>query len=152
MIFHDFGVPKKHPKSIPKTIPKTARFWTLLGSLLGAFWHLRWLKLKPLLESFLERPRAVQEYFLARQMLKWMLTGRVLERSRRIPGGQDAPRGLQGVSLDAFGSHLGLIWTPFWTLGSIIWDPLLVRKDWFPLRLLQACCLRGGRFRGRSPL
>ena len=38
-------------------------FWTLPGSLLGAFWHLRWLK--PVLEFVLDRPRPVQDYFLS---------------------------------------------------------------------------------------
>ena len=36
-------------------------FWTLPGSLGGAFWPSRWLK--PVLKFVLDRPRAVQDYF-----------------------------------------------------------------------------------------
>ena len=48
--------------------PSGTPFWTLPGSLLGAFPPPR--SMKSPLESPLERPRGVQEYFLARQIQK----------------------------------------------------------------------------------
>ena len=100
-----FGAPgpQKSINSIEKTmvfeeIPFSARvvswtrFWTLLASLLGAFWPPRWLK--PVLEFLLERPRAIQEYFF-----------RARERPKSRPRAKRPPRGPQGQ----FGSHVGTI-------------------------------------------
>ena len=56
------------------------RFWTLLGSFLGAFWPPR--RLKPVLEFFLERPRAEREHFFSAP-----------EASKSLPSGfQEASR------------------------------------------------------------
>ena len=43
MIFHDLGVPKRHPKSISKSIPKKDRFWTLSEPYFGSLLASRWL-------------------------------------------------------------------------------------------------------------
>ena len=95
-VLHRFRPPKSSPgtSKINKIHRKTilfeeivfraqvaswTRFWTLLGSILGAFWPPRWVK--SLLELLLERPRANQEDFFS-----------VLEPSK------SAPRGLQDRS------------------------------------------------------
>ena len=103
--------PQKSRKSIEKAmvfeefafrarVASWARFWTLLGSVLGAFWPPRWLK--PVLEFLLERPRAHQEYFFsaseasnsvprgARRVKKGSKKGPILEAflaPKRLPRG-----------------------------------------------------------------
>ena len=69
----------------------------------------RWLK--PVSKEPWGRPRADPNYFFGRQMQKWMLTWRVLERSRTLSGGQGAPRCLWAAIWDAFRLHFDLIWT-----------------------------------------
>ena len=97
------------------------RFWTLLASLSGAFWPPRWLK--PVLEFFLERPRAVQDYFgpkidprgaQERPISHWKPPlGRpsLFKGSKRPPGDvQEASGAHLAAMLAPFGSHLGTIW------------------------------------------
>ena len=104
--------------SVPNAKPKTARFWSLLGSLLGAFWPLRWLK--PVLEFFWERPRAVQEFFCSAPEASKSAPRGVQERPvspwkppfgrpSLFKGSKRPPRGLQGP----FRSHVGTILEPF---------------------------------------
>ena len=85
------------------------RFGTLLGSVWESISPPRWLK--PVSKEPWGRPRADPNYFFGRQMQKWMLTWRVLERSRTLSGGQGAPRCLWAAIWDAFRLHFDLIWT-----------------------------------------
>ena len=85
------------------------RFGTLLGSVWESISPPRWLK--PVSKEPWGRPRADPNYFFGRQMQKWMLTWRVLERSRTLSGGQGAPRCLWAAIWDVFRLHVDLIWT-----------------------------------------
>ena len=109
-------------------VASRARFWTLLASLLGAFWPPRWLK--PVLEFLLERPRAVQDtFFWLKNVLEIFQEPpradqdtffSAPEASKRPPRGLqeakgrlnrflDSPSGLQQRS----GSHFGPILESF---------------------------------------
>ena len=89
------------------------RFGTLLGSVLGAFWHPRLLK--PVLRFLLERSRAARRIYFS-----------ALEASKSAPRGfQEAsrlPRQLQELSKrpqDRFWSNFGAIWG---AILKLFWD------------------------------
>ena len=84
-----------------------------LGTLLDLFWEGIWppSHWKSVSKEPWGRPRADPNYFFGRQMQKWMLTWRVLERSRTLSGGQGAPRCLWAAIWDVFRLHVDLIWT-----------------------------------------
>ena len=96
-------------------VASRARFWTLLASLLGAFWPSRWLK--PVLEFLLERPRAVQDNIFG----PWSPPRALQEASKRLqeapkstPRGlpnlkrlQDASKRPRGTDFDPFGEAAG---------------------------------------------
>ena len=73
-----------------------------LDTLLDLFWEGIWppSHWKSVSKEPWGRPRADPNYFFGRQMQKWMLTWRVLERSRTLSGGQGAPRCLWAAIWD----------------------------------------------------
>ena len=76
------------------------RFWTLPGSVLGAFWPSRWAK--PPLEIILERPRADQEHFFPVPEPSKSAPRGFQDCSKRTPRAEEAPRWVQDASGDRF--------------------------------------------------
>ena len=103
-------------------------FWTLLASLLGAFWPPRWLK--PVLEFLLERPRAVQEYFFRpqeRPKSRPRASRKPLDAppwpTEPSPGLQEAPERPPGPIWHPCWLHFGAIWQPCWHHFATILEP-----------------------------
>ena len=77
-----------------------------------------------------------------------------------MPRGSKRPPGINFEAiLDPFWTHVGFIWTPFGLDFGRLWHHVgffavpnfCLASSCTLLLLLQACCLRGGRFRGRMP-